>query len=479
MERFSHRPNLYRTTRWIVILSVLAVLSYQLLGQVSRGTKVVDKGPRALGLLQILPGGKAHLIPVAILINGNFYDASVYKASPVPMALWSETEYEGFKTGVSEGLFTVAGALQNQQTKEWIGEGTWQTSAELQAKGAATKKQASSVPRGLNQDEGPPVLRHSGAKPKPPEQPASQPAPAQPSSAPPSAGTPPSSPTTAQPAAPPSPAPSPQPAKPTAPSPSASTPPTNSSATGALTPESSDPNRPSLKRGKPAEAPVEPLPSASAAPAKVPAQQQPVLAKKRAMIQVIPAISDSGGADPRSYSYSMKTDEEQQFQKKMLELASDEVRARVKMLSGETTPKAPVNGRKKVAPKPAQPSFDEFQLHVFDLFGSNEPILVLNATTRMIKTPANGRVPPELQYFVTLVARQDINGDYHKAFSIVTDEQHLDVEPRYDLIDAVDADGDGRGELLFRKVYDSGESYVIYRVIGDQLYALFDSTPGA
>jgi len=40
-------------------------------------------------------------------------------------------------------------------------------------------------------------------------------------------------------------------------------------------------------------------------------------------------------------------------------------------------------------------------------------------------------------------------------------------------------DGDGRGELLFRKVYDASSAFVVYRVIGDQLYALFDGTPGA
>jgi hypothetical protein len=59
----------------------------------------------------------------------------------------------------------------------------------------------------------------------------------------------------------------------------------------------------------------------------------------------------------------------------------------------------------------------------------------------------------------------------------VTDEQHLDVIPRMELIDAVDADGDGRGELLFRQLYTSGNAYVIYRVIGAQIYPLFQGTP--
>jgi hypothetical protein len=53
----------------------------------------------------------------------------------------------------------------------------------------------------------------------------------------------------------------------------------------------------------------------------------------------------------------------------------------------------------------------------------------------------------------------------------------LDVIPRLELIDAVDVDGDGRGELLFRQVSDAGSAFVIYRVIGDRLYPLFQGTP--
>jgi len=45
------------------------------------------KGPRAVGILQLNSSGKGTLIPIAILVDGRFYDASVYKADPVPMAL--------------------------------------------------------------------------------------------------------------------------------------------------------------------------------------------------------------------------------------------------------------------------------------------------------------------------------------------------------------------------------------------------------
>ena len=129
--------------------------------------------------------------------------------------------------------------------------------------------------------------------------------------------------------------------------------------------------------------------------------------------------------------------------------------------------------------KPVQPIFEDVQLRVFDLADINEPELVLTANARM---PQPSRQKPsassDLQYMVTFVAREDVNGDFHKALANVTDAQHLDVLPRLELIDAVDADGDGRGELLFREVSDAGSAFVVYRVIGDRLYPLFQGAPG-
>src|SRR5260370_27627676 len=69
---------------------------------------VVSKGPRALGLVQLSPkGDKGRLTPIAIMMDGKFYDAGSYKAAPVPMALDFETVYEGFRSGVSQGVFTI------------------------------------------------------------------------------------------------------------------------------------------------------------------------------------------------------------------------------------------------------------------------------------------------------------------------------------------------------------------------------------
>ena len=81
-----------------------------------------------MALLQLTAAGKATLIPVAILIDGKFYDASEYKADPVPMALDSGTVYEAEESGDSLGLFTVSGALHSKSPGEaqpWVGAGTY------------------------------------------------------------------------------------------------------------------------------------------------------------------------------------------------------------------------------------------------------------------------------------------------------------------------------------------------------------------
>jgi len=86
---------------------------------------------------------------------------------------------------------------------------------------------------------------------------------------------------------------------------------------------------------------------------------------------------------------------------------------------------------------------------------------------------------PGPEYYVTVVAHSDLYGELRKLFSAVTDTRHLDVTPRMELVDAVDADGDGRAELLFREVSDGGSGYAVYRVGGDQLWQLYEgTTPG-
>lgn len=430
--------------------------------QAAPGAKKQVKGPRALGLIELLPKGKAKLIPVVILVDGEYYDAGAYKADPVPMALDSGTIYEGYKDGVSQGLLTLVDALA-APNQVWMGEGTWETASEVAAKLAKSKKRESPIPRGYEDMDAPPKLLRRAVTKKTDEAPAS----------------------------------SSSPAAPTAGASSSSSPTTSTSASSSASPlpaaSSSgeapiDANVPVLKRGKVAdESPDDlvsiPSPSnhghAGKAGTGVPATtlKTTAHAAKKQQIPVFAAISDADGPQSHSYDFPMKPGEEQTFRTKMLALAGEDVLARDHKLVAEIAATEPAHVPAHVskhAAKAAQPVFSDVQLRIFDLSSSNEPTIVLSATADV----AAAKGAEARSYMVTVVAREDIYGDLHRAFSSVTDAQHLDVMPRMELIDAVDVDGDGRGELLFRQFYDSGTAYVVYRVIGEQVYALFQGTPG-
>jgi hypothetical protein len=153
----------------------------------------------------------------------------------------------------------------------------------------------------------------------------------------------------------------------------------------------------------------------------------------------------------------------------MLAMAGQEVSARAASLGQGAEPKSKASD-KNVRPTPA-PQFQNVQLRVFDLSNTNEPVLILTASAAM---PSRA----DVVFMIALVAREDIYGDLHKVSAQLTDNQHLDVLPKYEFLDAVDADGDGRAELLFRLTSDAGSAYAIYSVIGDRLWPLFEGKPG-
>ncbi len=114
----------------------------------------------------------------------------------------------------------------------------------------------------------------------------------------------------------------------------------------------------------------------------------------------------------------------------------------------------------------------------YDLWNSNQPVIIFSAEAHMpppAARTAHSETDADLQYSIMLVAYPDIYNNLHKLYSAVTDKFHLDMTPRLDLIDAVDADGDGRGELLFRQTSDAGSGWVIYRATADKLWKMFDS----
>ena len=138
-----------------------------------------DAGPRAVGVLQLAANGKASLVPIAILVDGKFWDATAYKADPIPMALEPGTVYEAERAGNSLGLFTVNSALHSNAVNvqsPWLGTGSWVPEGSEKPKTALTAEKA---PIGIETTDEPPRLTRRGSPPQP-----SAPTPA-PASAPP------------------------------------------------------------------------------------------------------------------------------------------------------------------------------------------------------------------------------------------------------------------------------------------------------
>jgi hypothetical protein len=157
------------------------------------------------------------------------------------------------------------------------------------------------------------------------------------------------------------------------------------------------------------------------------------------------AVSDEYGAEPRSYAFQLKPDEEKTYRSQLQKLAIDDI-AKYLRVATKSVPLSDINFR------------------WFDLNANNAPILIFSASS------GEGRK----KTYVTEVARAEIDNNVRKLFSSVTDTDHLDVYSRLELVDAVDADGDGRGDLLFRAYDDSGSRYVLYHAAPDSLNLLFD-----
>ena len=436
-----------------------------------------DKGPRALGLLRMTTNGHATLVPIAIMIDGQFQDASAYKASPVPMALDSGTVYEAERTGKSLGLFTVNGALHSDAENAavpWLGTGSW-----LAAGSEPEKKElkAESTPRGLDNDDAPPRLTRDKDENPSASKPASPPASTSSSGS--SASSPSSQPGTNTNSKPDS-------SKPDAPTagPQNGTKPVVSAPSSSDASSSSDEfYRPRLRRGKP----TQPLPDDDDVPgySRTDANGASVVktsanAKKteKALqpVELIPAISDAGGPEPHSYVFQFDTDEAQQREKEMTDLAKQQLQAFMQSEAKSLTqpsakPTRPAR-RRKTAPRTPDLQLQNVQFRAFDLWSNNQPVMVLSAEA---DAPAESNAAMPQHYYITLVARTDIYSNLHKLYVGITDKYHLDVTPQLELIDAVDADGDGYGELLFRETSDIGSGYVIYRAAADSLWKMYDS----
>ena len=458
------------TTLAVLVLSALGVAQIRdrtQQGQASSdsnqsriNTKKSKRGPRAIAVLEFLPGGSARLVPVALWIDDRFYDASLYGADPEPMALQPETVYEAMNYGEPTGLFTVTSPEQVKGT--WIATGQWKPHSDFDEKKVQQAAKQPKAPQASSPLDDRPVLRRPGSSnssssdsSKAQDTSASGSGNSSAGNAQPTANDPADRPTLKKPSSE-APAATPADAQQTSPAgnPAASSSPSRS-------PDENDPNRPILRRGKPSgsandSAAIGPRATSSAAAQNA---QGPTLDKTAGMAKhSYPAISDAGKYETRSLLYAMNAAEREGKTEQMRSLAVEEAR---KFIAKRNTPSLPQNA-----------SITDYDLRAFDLDYSNSPTFVFAGTVPV--PAAKAFRGAQFNYYVTLVAREDINGTPIVIFTSVTDSNHLDAFSRMEIIDAIDADANGRGDLLFREYSDVGISYSLYRVYPYEMRKVFE-----
>ena len=459
--------------RWTAVLGLLAgsaaVAQYP--GHVTKP----DKPAPVLRAVSVLEwtgeAGKpsaSRLVPVTVYDGEQLNDGNIYLTEPEPMALANGVEYELQEQGKPVGYFDVFGAGEHDGS--WRGFGTWKpltAKAERVAKAAVNT--SSLYAGGAGADDEHPVLKRKHPKDTDGDSgPAVKSAPADGQAG---AGT-------NEPV---------DPERPTLHRKSSSGSAGDSSTqsaggTGDVDPErptlhrsrrtapdeagmaetsvaEPDPDRPRLKRGKPADLGASEAPKLEGLP---PTLEQAV------------AVSDgaSRAEHPWRYSWADPADEEK------MKSALEAMARKELGLDASAPAKTVRKGGKRAAAKPVEAAIpvdlaDE-SFRVFELAYGSPATMVLSAATPVSREEAGDGVKAAPRKYVTLIAQPDLYGGVLVLTKSVTDARHLDETPQMRLVDAVDAMGDNRAELLFELRGDGQRQFALYRVLrgsAEQMFA--------
>jgi hypothetical protein len=213
--------------------------------------------------------------------------------------------------------------------------------------------------------------------------------------------------------------------------------------------EPEDSDRPVLRRRSP-EATSTPAPAATATPSSTPAPAGAVAPTTTYVpkpgTQTFVAVSDAQPSDTRSYQFVFKPGDQEKMEARMRKLA----------LAQLPRENAQLN----------ESSMKNVVIRAFDVDLSNDAIIVLTAEVPgSYMSPGQKGAPGKFgSRYITLIARQDFEGELQRLAVSITDSSRLDVAPRLELIDAVDVDGDGLAELLFREYGFDQKGFIVYGV---------------
>jgi hypothetical protein len=379
----------------------------------------------------------SRLIPVSVFEDGAYQDGGLYLARPQPLALENGTEYQLLRSGLPQGIYDVA--TSERRSGDWFGYGDWKP---LPPPEAFHHLQPSKIDpevvdgggdrrphfRKAAPDTGAPGSGAGAQPPADPDRPTLH------KQRPPS-GTPANT----------------------------NDPPSAGSGDLETATGGGDPDRPRLTRG----AHIENAASMGHLEDTPPNLEQMV------------AVSDAVTRPPHSFAYSWATpDDAAKMQAQLNDIA---LQAVTKAIAAQKTtpPKKQAAASQATATahhtsvarkKPATPPFTltDVNFKAFELTYSGGATLVLTARTTEedLKT-----------HYVTVIAQPDLYGVPQVMFTQVTRTEELDTSPRLLLIDAVDAAGDNRGELLFELRGTSTREFALYRVASGRVDQMIATAP--
>ncbi len=404
----------------------------------------------------------SRLIPITVYDGDRLHDGTLYLSQPQPLALQNGVEYELQSAGKPVGIFDLYSAGHNQvgEFNSWLGYGAWKP---LPKPAPPTFNTSGLTVTGLNEDE--PVLLRK--HPKGSDSSATAPST--------SGGTGPVDPN-----------------RPTlrrrVDAADSTTPATQPGGTGPV-----DPDRPTLHHLPPATTTASSCPSRETGP-NLPDPNRPRLTygKPKSLatadlelkgnpprMQQMVAVSDPTTAMPHPWTYSWPSPFDEANARRALEAFARAALTPPARPAPATAPKGKTRTSQPHSLTPLAPpmrlaneSFRSFELE----YGA-APTMVFSASTPPPDAPtldANGQpIPPPPERFVTLIAQPDLYGNPILLKRVVTDAAHLDETPRLRLIDAVDAMGDNRAELLFERIGDHQRSFALYSAIGGEIQRIF------
>ena len=174
------------------------------------------------------------------------------------------------------------------------------------------------------------------------------------------------------------------------------------------------------------------------------------------------AVSDSQATDdPHSFAYQWQPGEQEKMEAKLRKFALQQL--------------PPENA------KLGDNAFTNVAIRSFDVDATNEAVMVLTAEIPgSYMTPGSKAAPGKfVSRYITLITRTDYEGNFQRLAVSVTDSSRLDVAPRLELIDAVDVDGDGYAELLFREYSFDDKSFVVYGIGRSTVTKVFEGASQA